>query len=652
VTLTTEKADLEKEIADLMKDIEDADTLRTREAGEFANAKDEMEKAIAALNKAIQVLGTATSDHTGGVLLDMRVNEGFAARTKEAQSLQYAVDLGKKFLSKGDALFLQRLMTGDVPDVDWKKLNRKASFKMSYKARSFKIQEVLAQIKATFVENLSTATEKESTAISEHTTLSSAKNGQLVDAQGNYQNMAGENGARGQSKQDTEDEISRLQTQVSNDLRFISEITSTLAAKKIEWKDRQKLRAGEVEAIAKAIEILYNDDARDNFKKSFASQNFFFLQTRSETSAPQRAAEALRETGRKAHDHRLVALAAEMSRQFPTFGPAPAPAPAPKTEAIDRSAFANVLSSIDTMVSTLKIEMDNDLAEKETCEKERAENARSAIVASRDIDDKTDHIAALKGEIADLTKSIEDAQAELKLAREEDAEAGRIRGEENTEWQKTDGEDQLAKTTVNNAKNVLANFYSDNNLMLTQTAKVAKKQVPAGEAPPPPPSTFEDPYGGKTGESTGIIAILTMIAEDIQKDITKAKAEEDASQSAYNTQYATFESEESALLSSIISMGGTKGGKTTEVTSTEGLRDTKKTELDGYMTGLQDDLDTGCEFMTIHYEARYKNRQFEIDGLTKAKAILQGAAFSNVDPNRAIVPGDALLLAKGRGRLH
>jgi len=321
-------------------------------------------------------------------------------------------------------------------------------------------------------------------------------------------------------------------------------------------------------------------------------------------------------------------------------------------QAMTRSAFSNVLSSIDTMVSTLKQEMDNDLEEKETCEKERAENARSAIVASREIDDYTDHITELNGEIADLTKSIEDADAELKLAREEDAEAFRIRGEEKGEWTTTNSEDQGAKTTVNNAKNVLAKFYSDNNLMFAQTAKAAKKQVPAGEAPPPPPTTFEDPYGGKTGESTGIIAILTMIAEDIQKDITKAKAEEDAGQSAYNTLHATFQAEESALLSSIITMGGTKGAKITEVSSEKGLRTGKKVALDGFMTTLQDDLDNGCEFMTVHYEARYKNRQFEIDGLQKAKAILQGAAFSNVDPNRAIVPGDAAFLAKGKGRLH
>ncbi len=45
--------------------------------------------------------------------------------------LQPAVELGERFLGKGDALFLRRVLTGEVPKVDWKKLNRKATLKMT-----------------------------------------------------------------------------------------------------------------------------------------------------------------------------------------------------------------------------------------------------------------------------------------------------------------------------------------------------------------------------------------------------------------------------------------------------------------------------------------------------------------------------------------
>merc|ERR1719382_961673 len=113
-----------------------------------------MQKAIDALTQAISVLDAATKDHKDGVLLDMRSDSGFAARAKEAAALSHAVELGDKVLTKGDALFLRRLLTGEVPTWDWKKLNRKATFKMGYKARSLKIQDVLSKLLETFNSNL------------------------------------------------------------------------------------------------------------------------------------------------------------------------------------------------------------------------------------------------------------------------------------------------------------------------------------------------------------------------------------------------------------------------------------------------------------------------------------------------------------------
>merc|ERR1711871_867087 len=107
---------------------------------------------------------------------------GFAARAAEGASLNRAVELGKKFLTKGDAYFLQRLLTGEVPTADWKKLNRKAAFKSKYKARSGKIQDVLKNLQATFQRNLDEATSKENAAQATYDKLKGNKQGQLDKA--------------------------------------------------------------------------------------------------------------------------------------------------------------------------------------------------------------------------------------------------------------------------------------------------------------------------------------------------------------------------------------------------------------------------------------------------------------------------------------
>merc|ERR1712118_612672 len=53
IELTSERADLEKDIAELMSDMESATALRKKEHEDFLEAEDEMTKAITALKSAI-----------------------------------------------------------------------------------------------------------------------------------------------------------------------------------------------------------------------------------------------------------------------------------------------------------------------------------------------------------------------------------------------------------------------------------------------------------------------------------------------------------------------------------------------------------------------------------------------------------------------
>ena len=107
-----------------------------------------MTQAIDALDEAVEAFTEATSDHKEGTLLQAKTEQmlGFSDRSARAAALQHAVELGERFLGKSDELFLRRVLAGEVPKADWKKLNRKATFKIVYKARSFKIQDVLAKM--------------------------------------------------------------------------------------------------------------------------------------------------------------------------------------------------------------------------------------------------------------------------------------------------------------------------------------------------------------------------------------------------------------------------------------------------------------------------------------------------------------------------
>merc|ERR1711865_1321818 len=159
----------------------------------------------------------------GGVLLAVRAslqgasqNGGMAALAQHQAALKQAVDLGERFLAKADATFLKRVLLGDVPNVDWKKLNRKATFKMSYKARSFKIQDTLKKMHQTFSINLKDAQDKEADSLASYNKLTKSKQEQLDAAQGALNKMDSENGAKGMSRQDSQDEVDALKTQVTD----------------------------------------------------------------------------------------------------------------------------------------------------------------------------------------------------------------------------------------------------------------------------------------------------------------------------------------------------------------------------------------------------------------------------------------------------
>jgi len=607
VEFTSERKDLETEIEKLNTEIESSNAMRNKEHDDFLAAKDEMEKAIAALEGAVETLGSATEDHKEGVLTSV----GF--------DLRRAVELGKNFLSEQDTRFLERTLDGDVPKADWKKLNRKATFKMAYKARSFKIQEILADMLQTFRDNLADATKKENDAKSSYDTLSASKNSQLSAAQDALSGGDGESGARTLNAQESQDEVDALTTQVSNDEKYIGQAEDSYAIKVTEWEERKRLRTGEIAAISKAMEVLTSDDAKDIFSSSQKSQNALLLQEEEDSngcSQRKRVAKAvttLRRAAAKHNDVRLAALA--VSAQLTAKG-----------------HFDQIVESIDKMVVDLKAEYEEDLNTKTQCETDRMTNTKIAKQNAQAMDDETALIARKQAEIDEKQKEVEDIVAHVKDLKLQMEEAQVQRTKEANEYAAAKSMDEAAAQLVQKSMDVLAKFYQDEGLTLMQArSKVKKGQQPpemtaAGEAPPPPPSTFSQPYGGNTAESGGIQSIMGMIKDDITKDIRTATDEEDKAAS----DFVTFNSETEAMISSLESektnLEGEIGAAEKAMVEAKSTRDKKKAVLDDTLDLLKS-IAPGCDFMAVNFELRKANRESEMDGLYEAKASLQGGSF-------------------------
>jgi len=593
VEFTSERKDLETEIEKLNTEIETATDMRNKENEDFLAAKDEMEKAIAALEKAVDVLGSATADHKEGVLTSV----GF--------DLRRAVDLGKNFLSEQDSRFLEQVLDGDVPNVDWKKLNRKATFKMKYKARSTKIQEILADMLQTFQDNLADATKKEKDTKSSFDTLMGAKNTQLSAAQDALSGGEGEGASRTLNAQESQGEVDALTTQVSNDEKYIGQAEASYADKVAEWKERKRLRTEEVASISQAIGILSSDDAKDTMRSSFKSQGNFLLQDSVYSKRATKAIATFRNMATKHGDPRLAALA--VSVHLNTQG-----------------HFDKIVDEVMAMVKDLRVEADDDLSTKETCEEDRNSNTKTAKKSAQAMDDQTSLINRKKADIASMQKEIEGIVAhikELKLQREE---AVIQRNKENREFQAAKADDEAAAVLIGKAADVLTKFYEDNGLVLAQVHSQVVQ--PAGEAPPPPPSTWGEPYGGNKGASNGIQSILSMVKSDVEKDIRTATDGEAKSK----TEHEAFMADTKALTDSLkdqkSSLEGEVGDAEQAVVDAKQTRVDKKKVLDDTMVFLRS-IAPGCDYMAVNFELRKANREAEIDGLIEASASLAGGKF-------------------------
>merc|ERR1719407_21873 len=412
VELTSERATLEAEIKELEKAIEEEEAMREKEHEDYLAAKDEMDKAVTALEAATSTLSDATKDHQEGVLNAM------------ASNLKKVMKVGEGFLAKKDLTELTKAL--DVPDVDWKKLNRDATFKKKYKARSGEIQDILADMLNTFIDNRNEAVAAEDKAKSDFDALMESKTEQLDSAKQALLDKAGETGARGEALATSEAEKSDLEGQNERDEGFLADTKSACEQKAADWAERKRLRSEEIASINEAISVLRSDDARDTFKKSFDSQSFIQLEKKHDHR---------RKTAAVTKDARLAALSTMLAMKE-------------EPEINEEDPFKEVIEAIDGMLGDLKTEEETDLANKERCEKERMENTQSAKMKSKEIDTNTETIDRLTASIAAAEKKIKEIEEEVEDLNKQKQDASDQRTKENTEYLAAKSDDEKAVELV------------------------------------------------------------------------------------------------------------------------------------------------------------------------------------------------------------
>merc|ERR1712061_836127 len=122
-----------------------------------------------------------------------------------------------------------------------------------------------------------------------------------------------------QAKADANSDLRDTKSTKEADEKYLADLTATCEQKASDFESRQQLRAEELEAIAKAVEILSSDDVKGNAEKYLPTlvqntrSSLAQLRSKSGGEVQQRAADFLREKAGQLNSKVLSALSVRVS---------------------------------------------------------------------------------------------------------------------------------------------------------------------------------------------------------------------------------------------------------------------------------------------------------------------------------------------------
>merc|ERR1719217_994244 len=100
------------------------------------------------------------------------------------------------------------------------------------------------------------------------------------------------------------------------------------------------------------------------------------------------------------------------------------------------------------------------------------------------------------------------------------------RNNEHKQFVRALDEDIKAKDLLEKAIEALSAFYVSNKIPLELAQTKAKAPEYSVDSDKAPETSFGSSYGGRKSEGGGIVAILSMLVEDTDKEIAQGRAEE------------------------------------------------------------------------------------------------------------------------------
>jgi len=568
--LAGEIQQLEDAIAKAQAELKEATTVRETEHSDYIDTHKDLSESVDAIERAIQVLKTREADVPQS-LLQVQKSPLIPQDAKAAIESFLAMassDLGAprgnayEFQSGGVVTVLEKLrlkFQDQRLGLEKEEMSAKANFEMLEQALRDNIKE-----------DTKNAGKK--------TAARASRLGDAARAKGDYKMTEAAK---------TEDE------------KTLSDCLTSCHARSEEFEKNQVVRAEEVNAIRKAMEILSSDEVSgtaDKHLPTLLQVATSLVQLRGndapeEAQRRERVVEFLQGRARSSGS-RYLSLVATHAAADP---------------------FVKVKKMIKDLIVKLMEQANSEADHKAFCDTELGTNKQTRDIKTAEVDELSANIeknAAASAQLAEEMAELTDAIAGL---RKQQSEATQLRNMEKASNTKTAEEAKAAQVAVERATQVLAEFYgkaAEANF-LQGSAGLGQEMAQAAQAP----------YHGMQTESGGIMGFLEVIMSDFARLESETNSAEDQAAAEYE-KFMDESNEDVAV----------KETELNHKTNNKQQRDATVSSLKKEMKLTQEELDTAlayydklkpdCIDHNLSYSDRVQMREEELQSLQEALQIL------------------------------
>lgn len=567
-----------KESAAKSSELQDATDIRTSESKDFVAAQKELVDTVDTLSRAIVILKREMSFLQGGTDVKAADKASFADLTNALSVIVDAAFLDvsgrQKVKSFMETQMDEELTLKQMPEGPQAK-------EVAYENHSSGIVETLEELKDKAEASLGDLRKDEMTAKHNFQMLAQSLTdtvkvldtgvAEAKSAQSEASEVLGK--ARG--------DLAEQQSVKKADEEYVSTLKTECANKASGWEERQTTAAGEIEAIAKGIEILTGKFGEGSF-----------LQLSSAESGPDDSV----------RDH-VATLMKKLGRKFNSFGMMQI------AQAATADPFGKVRGLIESMIAKLETQAQEEATHDSFCKEETKKSEKSRELKSAESDKYRSRIDQANAAMATLKSEISELQQELTEIAKATATATEIRNKEKADYEVASTEYRESATAVTQALAVLKEFYNQAPAFVQVSEKVVAPAPEFGAA--------------KSDASSMILGILETSASDFTKLLAEAEASESEAADSYKRLIQDNKVAKASKEAAV--KGKTTNLKSLEVQLShhqENL-DTVSKELDAVLSYLEK-LKPQCTAKAMTYEEKKAARESEMEGLKEALQILEG----------------------------